>query len=1113
MTPRSKSPVHALSIALVAIGLVIRATPSAGQEHYQTTIVPQVEHSSSITSISYSGDGRLLLTAGYDGTARMWQVETGFLLSAIAAHPQPIYAAVLSRDGRLIVTGSHDRTAKVWQTATGKLLRSFLHPGSTSLVQAVAISPDNTRIYTGTLDGVIREFDVTSGALARTSKAHGDIKTLAISGDGRTLISGGDDKTAILWDARTGKRAHSLAGHSEGVVAAALSDSGNIAATGSVDRSVKLWNVKTGRLMHTLSGPPGEPAPPNYNAKSWRRMLSMALSLDGRRVMSGYLDSAFAIWDTASGDALRTTLVADSERAYALAFAPDGESFAIGGGIRTKIVDTVSGTDKMRFAGATRLGARAEFSDDGRYVVMRASGAMSVWDLGSGRQVRADAIKNEADAVSNYVLWRTRLAHGPVAPHPQGDEPTAGIAKISAEGVGRQFAALSTSLDDRRLVTVEHAFKMENRPRKVWIWDTATSKLVRKFDIASPGMRFHESAYAALSPEGNLLLAGVTTTLKVYDVATGRESRRLSGITGSMTSLAISRDGTTAIAGATDGSIKYWNLRTGASLPGFLGHTDRVSAAVFSADGDYIVSGSADRTVRIWDAHSGKLRRILTGHASVVDHIAVSPDSDRLLSSSSDGVTILWQMSTGRRLASFALGRDGEWLAMTPEGFFSSAHHDPHMLGIVRGLEATSIQQVHQSLYNPDLVREALAGDPNGEVAEAAKVVSLDRVLDSGPAPSVEFVSTGQRTDSDGLASLSVRITDRGKGVGRVEWRVNGVTAAVVPKVEDAGPVHIIEKKLALDVGDNVIEVVAYNRQNLLASRPAKTTIPYSAPAEAASRDLHILAIGINAYVDKGGTAPGDTRISRFPPLGLAVGDAQVLGTEMAKAGKALYRSVHVRTVLDKEATAANLDAIVRQMATKIHARDTFVFFAAAHGYSLDGRFFLIPQDYQGGPNPQALAERAIDQLQLQDWIANQIKARNVLILLDTCESGALTGGHTRSRFDGPASDSAIGRLHEATGRPVLTAAAVKQDALEFGDLGHGVFTSALIDALYHGDINGDGELTVSELASHVQDLVPKLIKDPKVRAAVAGRGLVGGTQSARFGSRGEDFTLVRRLQ
>jgi uncharacterized caspase-like protein len=198
------------------------------------------------------------------------------------------------------------------------------------------------------------------------------------------------------------------------------------------------------------------------------------------------------------------------------------------------------------------------------------------------------------------------------------------------------------------------------------------------------------------------------------------------------------------------------------------------------------------------------------------------------------------------------------------------------------------------------------------------------------------------------------------------------------------------------------------------------------------------------------------------------------------------------------------------------------VLYAAAHGYSKNGRFYLIPQDYQGGADEQALSTRAIGQNQLQDWVGNRIKARKGLILLDTCESGAVIAGYSVSRVDTPASEASIGRLHEATGRPVLTAAAAGQFARE-GYKGHGVFTYALLEALRNGDANNNGKIELTELVAHVEKRVPEMVaeldksggtvKGLAVAALSVSRGSGDSDrQSAHFGSTGEDFTLVGRL-
>ena len=129
-------------------------------------------------------------------------------------------------------------------------------------------------------------------------------------------------------------------------------------------------------------------------------------------------------------------------------------------------------------------------------------------------------------------------------------------------------------------------------------------------------------------------------------------------------------------------------------------------------------------------------------------------------------------------------------MTFTPNGFFSASQRDTDMLAIVRGLEVTTIGQVHQSLFNPDLVREALAGDPDGEVASAPPRSSTSKRFSMPgrrpPLPSPR-TSSGSRSSTD-LVTVAARITDRGKGIGRIEWRVNGVTAGVMSAPAGPGP-------------------------------------------------------------------------------------------------------------------------------------------------------------------------------------------------------------------------------------------------------------------------------------------------------------------------------------
>ena len=663
--------------------------------------------------------------------------------------------------------------------------------------------------------------------------------------------------------------------------------------------------------------------------------------------------------------------------------------------------------------------------------------------------------------------------------------------------------------------------------------ETKSGKILHQFDERKTAEGGTDGVTSfVFSGDGQRMAVGWRAGVaEIWSVEPPRMIKRLDAGDDTTTSLSLSPDNRFLIGGSRDSGVFVWSLETGKLLRnlerrfGLAGHVSTGSVAI-SHDSELVAAGPLqraissgdagfERRVQVWDMTTGNLRFLLSGHEADVYALTFTADNHWLVSGSYDGTIRYWDRRTGSLGATFATVHDGRWVIVTDKGFFAASANAGDLLSVVRGFEATSIEQMWQSLYAPDLVREYLAGDPSGEVKVADAHANLQKVLESGPAPDLAILRPARdATSTQDLIDVEARVTDNGKGVGRIEWRVNGVTAAVAAQPSGSGPNYTISRQLALDPGENVIEVVAYNASNLLASLPAQTTIKFTGTTDSVKPKLHVLAIGINAYIDKGWTPPGGTVPLKFPPLSLAVKDATALGTALKQAGAGQYGEVKVTQVLDREATLAGLETIIDRMATEIHPRDTFVLFVAAHGTSLNGRFYMIPQDYDGGANPVALQARAVGQDRIQDWLANRIKAKRAIVLLDTCESGALVGGYTRSRTDIPASEAAIGRLHEATGRPVLTAAAEGKPAFE-GYEGHGVFTWTLLDALRNGDSNANGLIELSELVAHVQDQVPKIAAklNGRGRAAVAARGSTDERQSARFGSRGEDFALVRRLK
>jgi WD40 repeat protein len=301
------------------------------------TFVRQANHTTRAYSVAFSHDGKILASASWDGTIKLWDTKSGRELRTLAGHGRGVYKAVFSPDGKQLASASRDGTVKIWDVTTGSNTRTLV--AESFAVKSVAWSPDGRLLASSGNDGVVKLWDAASVKELRALKhawrqgRAGLVNCVLFSPDGKTLAARNWDGTVSLWEVSTGHEAYTLAvvNADAAISSIAFSNDGRLVAAADEGTKVKFWDVASGQLVRTLVSPPVEGVT--------IQIVSLAFSPDGRSLATGEVrvDSAreqyngvTKLWDLESGRVVHEA-VAHVMEPDSLAFSPDGRLLASGG--------------------------------------------------------------------------------------------------------------------------------------------------------------------------------------------------------------------------------------------------------------------------------------------------------------------------------------------------------------------------------------------------------------------------------------------------------------------------------------------------------------------------------------------------------------------------------------------------------------------------------------------------------------------------------------------------------------------------------------------------------------------------------------------------------------
>ena len=154
-------------------------------------------------------------------------------------HSSSVSSVAFSPDGRTALSGSWDCTLKLWDIVTGEETITF--NGHSSLVTSIAFSPNGRMALSGSADETIKLWDITTGEAIRTFKGHSDVTSVGFSPDSRMALSAGSCHTTYnIWDIATGEAIRTFAGHSDNVNSIAFSPDGRMVLSAHGDETIKL---------------------------------------------------------------------------------------------------------------------------------------------------------------------------------------------------------------------------------------------------------------------------------------------------------------------------------------------------------------------------------------------------------------------------------------------------------------------------------------------------------------------------------------------------------------------------------------------------------------------------------------------------------------------------------------------------------------------------------------------------------------------------------------------------------------------------------------------------------------------------------------------------------
>jgi WD40 repeat protein len=528
-------------------------------------------------------------------------------------HAGPVTTLAFLADGKRLATGSADGSVRVWEVTTGKELRAFRQPPRD------AWSPANA------------------------------VRTVSVSQDGTTLVAS-HERGLRAWDLTTGKELFHVA--LENCTVGRVSPDGRWVAAGDGDGNLFVWDGvdSPGTLDQAHLTPPKDnfPSPtpltlprdtPVDTTGHAGAVHSLAFTPDSRTLVSIGADRTLRFRKCRAHGALTATI--HVQMSGHLAVSCDGKTLAlVDGEGNFALRNVTAGKQIYRTALGQKGCSTPSLTPDGKGLVTAGDGRVVLIEVATAKERLS--LPCEAVTVAAVSPDGRVIAAGDQAGLIRTWDAVTGKEREAPQGLRGEVAPIRFSPDGKHLVTL-------GADHTVRLWQRGNAREVGTFrpaDAVTPLVYFPDGKQLAYGNKKNAIV--------VWDLLDGKQRHAWQAHDYGMWALAVSADGRRLVSGSWDQTARLWDAATGKRLQ-TLKHPGAVNSVVISADGKVILSvctegkfPTARSVVRAWDGTTGKMIRSLDVDGSWAAPFQLSPDG-RFFTGGGGRDYYCWEVATGKR--------------------------------------------------------------------------------------------------------------------------------------------------------------------------------------------------------------------------------------------------------------------------------------------------------------------------------------------------------------------------------------------------------------------------------------------------------------------------------